>query len=170
MSDEKPSRMFSWMNPKLEVRNTEKYGKGVFAVDDISKGEKVAIFGGYVVKLNEEIEDTGIQIDDDLILASFEHTEPTDFINHSCNPNCGLKGQIFLVSMRDVKKGEQITFDYAMCLFSKSEIDFYSFKCMCNENNCRRIVTSNDWEIQELRNKYRGYFQLFLQEKINIKL
>jgi hypothetical protein len=24
-------RPFSWMNPKLEVRDTQKYGKGVFA-------------------------------------------------------------------------------------------------------------------------------------------
>ena len=30
-------RMFSWMNPKLEVRDTGKYGKGVFAKENLKK-------------------------------------------------------------------------------------------------------------------------------------
>lgn len=164
---EKEERMFSWMNPKLEIRETQKYGKGVFAKENVGKGEKVAIFGGYIVKLDEETEDTGIQIEEDLILASLDHIEPTDLINHSCNPNCGVKGQIFLVSMRDINKDEQITFDYAMCLYSKSEKDFYSFKCVCGETDYREVVTSNDWKIPNLQEKYNGYFELYLQEKIN---
>jgi len=39
-------RMFSWMNPKLEVRDTGKYGKGVFAKENLKKDEVLAIFGG----------------------------------------------------------------------------------------------------------------------------
>jgi hypothetical protein len=42
----KNQRMFSWMNPKLDVRNTEKYGRGVFAKEYINRDEKLSIFGG----------------------------------------------------------------------------------------------------------------------------
>jgi len=37
----KEEEVFSWMNPKLEVRDTKKYGKGVFATEEIKKGEFV---------------------------------------------------------------------------------------------------------------------------------
>jgi hypothetical protein len=32
MSEKKPKRMFSWMNPGLEVKDTNKYGGGFFCV------------------------------------------------------------------------------------------------------------------------------------------
>lgn len=37
MSEGKSKRMFSWMNSKLEVRDTEKKGKGVFSNEEITK-------------------------------------------------------------------------------------------------------------------------------------
>ena len=42
------------MNPKLEVRDTAKYGKGIFARENIKKDEILAIFGGYIMTLKEE--------------------------------------------------------------------------------------------------------------------
>jgi SET domain-containing protein len=123
----KGERNFSWMNPKLEVRDTEKYGKGVFAKADIKKGDTLVIFGGYIVPFKKESDDSGIQITDNFVLTSLNHTEPTDYINHSCEPNLGIKGQNFLVALRNIKKNEQIAFDYAMCLFSKNKKDYYSF-------------------------------------------
>ena len=35
----KAKRMFSWMNSKLKVRETGKFGKGVFAKNEIEKDE-----------------------------------------------------------------------------------------------------------------------------------
>lgn len=162
----KKDRSFSWLNPNIEVKNTGNYGSGIFAKKNIKKGEKLAIFGGYVVRIDEEPIDTGIQIDDNLILTSFDHNDPADFVNHSCNPNAGIKGQNFLVSMKKIKKGEQVCFDYAMCLYSKNKSDFYSLDCKCGSKKCRGKVTSNDWKIPELQKKYRGYFEQFLQDKI----
>jgi len=89
------------------------------------------------------------------------------YINHSCNPNSGIKGQNFIVSMNNINKNEQITFDYAMCLFSLTKKADYSFKCLCGEKNCRKLITSNDWKILSLQKKYKGYFQWYLQNKIN---
>ena len=37
-----------------------------------------------------------------------------DFINHSCDPNCGFTNANTLVAIRSIGPGESITFDYAM--------------------------------------------------------
>lgn len=172
-TEKESRRMFSWMNPKLEVRKTEKYGEGVFATDDIKKEELLAIFGGYILtleeeeKLPEELSDTGVQIHDNFVLTSKEAKEDTDCFNHSCDPNSGFKGQIFLVAMKDIQKGEEITFDYAMVLHKAKNTKLYKFKCLCGSGLCRGDISENDWKILELQERYSGYFQWYLQEKIN---
>lgn len=172
---EKNKKMFSWMSPKLEVRETGKYDGGVFARSGVKKNDLLAVFGGYVMTIKEELslpkkfQDTGVQIGEDLVINSGKKKEVTDFFNHSCSPNVGFNGQIFMVAMRDVKRGEEITFDYAMCLHKAKGIKSYKFKCLCGSKNCRGYVTENDWKILDLQKKYDGYFQYFLQEKINKK-
>lgn len=173
----KSKRTFSWMNPKLEVRGTKKYGKGVFAKEDIRKDELLAVFGGYVMTIQEEeklpsfMNDYGLQISRDFVLGIKKKAEVSDaeYFNHSCDPNAGFHGQIFLVAMRDVEKGEEITFDYAMVLCSSRGAKYYKFKCFCERTNCRKYLTEADWKNPELQKKYKGYFQYFLQDKINEK-
>lgn len=168
-------RPFSWMNPKLGVRETQKYGKGVFAKKDIKKGETLAIFGGYVFSASEEeklpgnLGDYSLQISESLVIGPAYENEISDSesFNHSCNPNAGFRGQISLVAIKNIKKSEQIVFDYAMVLSKSKEAKFYKMKCFCGSKNCRKYVTDNDWKIPELQKKYKSYFQFYLQEKIN---
>ena len=177
MKSKNEKRMFSWMNPKLEVRDTGKYGKGVFAKGDIKKDEILAMFGGYILtaeeeeKLPEEIRDQGVQIDDDYVLTVIKKSEAEDggYFNHSCDPNAGYKGQIFLVAMRRIRKSEEITFDYAMVLHKSKNRKAYRLECLCGSKNCRGFTSDYDWKIPELQKKYDGYFQWYLQEKINKK-
>ena len=94
--------------------------------------------------------------------------EDTDYFNHSCEPNAGLRGQIFLVAMRDIAKDEEITFDYCMSLSEFEGSDFsISFDCQCGAPSCRGRVTQLDWKRPELQRKYNGYFSLYIQEKID---
>ena len=86
-----------------------------------------------------------------------------DYVNHSCEPNAGLRGQIFLVAMRDIIQDEEITFDYAMAL---SDPDF-RIKCKCGKEKCRKIINGDDWKIPLLQNKYDGYFSSCIQDKID---
>lgn len=171
-------RPFSWMNEKLEVKDTKKCGKGVFAKSDLKKNEILCIFGGYIKSLVEEekmpkeIKDEGVQINNEFALGIIRKNqfEDSSFFNHSCNPNAGFKGQIFLVAMKNIKRGEQITFDYAMVLDKAKKAGFYKMKCLCGSNKCRGYITENDWKKTELQKKYNGYFQFFIQEKINKKI
>jgi len=158
------------MYPELKVRAIPDFGKGVFAKQNIGKGELLVIFGGYIMTLEEEqklplgMRDYAHQIAQNFVIGinKAKDIQPVDFLNHSCNPNAGFNGQIFLVAMRDIKKGEQITFDYAMVL----SVESYDIECLCGSKNCRGRITGNDWKIPGLQKKYKGYFQPYLEKKI----
>ncbi|MFA5993403.1 MAG: SET domain-containing protein [Parcubacteria group bacterium] len=167
---------FSWINSSLEVRDIAECGKGVFALSDIKKDELLAIFGGYVMDVREEddlpeyMNDYALQIHENFVLGIIKEEEifDTDFFNHSCDPNAGFGGQIFLVAMRNIEAGEEVVFDYAMVLHKSRGVKAYEMKCLCKKDNCRGVITENDWKIPQLQKKYNGYFQHYLQKKINI--
>jgi len=165
------TRKFSWMNPKLEIREAGRYGKGIFAKERAKAGGKLAIFGGRVLHVSEEVGDYGIQIDEEFVMGGFSkdlnEIEDAYFFNHSCDPNACIRGQIALVAMRDINVGEQVTFDYAMCLHPTPGMPRYKMECMCGSTNCRGIITEDDWKLPDLQKKYDGYFSWYLQEKIN---
>lgn len=169
---------FFWLNPKLKVKKTQKYGRGTFVHNDVCKGELLLVLSGYVMKLKDEeklpsgMNDNGIQISEEFSLCASEKGElgGINFFNHSCEPNAGINGQIFLVAMKKIKTGEEVTFDYAMTLGRTKNAKPYSMKCLCGKKNCRGIITDNDWKNAALQKKYNGYFQFYLQEKINKKI
>ncbi len=158
-----------YLNPKAEVRTNSIDDKGIFAKEKIGKGELICIWDGDLADENtiNEIDPAvhyALQIHDNLWYVTFDNREreATDFFNHSCDPNSGIKGQIFLVAIRDIEPGEEMTFDYA---FSESS-DRLNFKCSCGSKNCRGRVTGDDWKIPELQEKYFQYFSYYIQEKI----
>jgi SET domain-containing protein len=166
---------FFWLNPKLKVTKTKKYGYGTFAKENIKKGERLLVLSGYVLLLSEEenlpdgLNDNGIQVTEDLSLCvtKKEDLGGINFFNHSCNPNAGIKGQIFLVAMKSIKAGEEVTFDYAMTLCQSKNAQPYHLECLCGKRNCRKVITDSDWKMPELQKKYDGYFQYYIQEKID---
>jgi SET domain-containing protein len=159
---------YNWLTPKAQARPAGDKGWGSFAVEQISAGETVAAFGGWIVDrdtlsvMAHDRQSRSIQVDDDLYLVSDEMPEPGDMLNHSCEPNAGLKGSALLVAMRDIAVGEEITFDYAMCDAS----DYDEFSCMCGVPTCRQVVTGADWRDPVLHAKYDGWFSPYLVKRI----
>ena len=159
---------YNWLSPKAEARPVGEKGWGSFAVEPVRAGETVAAFGGYVVtadtlatfSLNRQ--SRSIQIDDDLYVVPGETPEAGDMLNHSCEPNCGILGQLLVVAMRDIAAGEELTFDYAMSDAS----DYDEFRCLCGQPNCREIVTGSDWRDPVLQEKYAGWFSSYLVRRI----
>lgn len=111
----KPAEMFSWMSPKLEVRSTDRYGKGVFAKEAIKKGEMLFVMGGYILTIEDEnnlqgvVADKPIEISEQFSIGPRKPADldrmPQHYVNHSCNPNAGFKGQIFMMAMRNIGGG-----------------------------------------------------------------
>ena len=162
-------RKHCWLNPKMEVRKTNKYGKGSFATEAIKKGELIAIHAGWLMTRAEEeshkrYRDHGLQITEELVLLSYDDD---NYFNHCCNANSGYKGQMFLVAMRNIKPGEEITIDYCTILHESPGAKPYNMTCLCGAKGCRGVVTDDDWKRPELQERYDGYFQYYLQEKID---
>lgn len=86
---------------------------------------------------------------------------------HSCTPNSGFHGQIFLVAMRDISMGEEITFDYAMIISESVGSDIvFEMECNCGSPKCRKQITEDDYKIPQLRIKYKDYFSEYIKQKI----
>src|SRR6266542_4993089 len=141
----------SYLSPITEVRESKIHGRGLFATADIAKDEIVSVKGGHIIsrkQLREEITPrlgaVEIQIDDDLFIAPVTDDErelSMLYLNHSCDPNLGVRGEITLVAMRDLRAGEELTHDWAM-----TDDDDYSVKCNCGVPDCRKTLTGKDWQ------------------------
>lgn len=158
----------SYISPKLEIRtDTTIEGRGMFARQPIKKGELIALWGGDVVDraqyeaLHDHQRRQSAQVEENLYLVSSK-PGPGDFINHSCDPNAGLDGQIAILAMRAIQPGEEVTIDYAMCDGDPKD----SFECLCGSAKCRRVVTGNDWMLPELQERYAGHFSPYLERRI----
>jgi hypothetical protein len=164
-----PPHSFSWYHPALFVAKSTT-GMGVFTRHQLPKNMMVALLGGYIMTLAEEqalpetIRDFAHQVHDDFVIGPNHVSQIglTDKFSHSCTPNTGFRGQIALVTMREVFEGEELAFDYAMVLSGAP----YEMKCRCGSKRCRGLVTAEDWKIPGLQEKYRGYFQPYIEEKI----
>lgn len=159
----------SIISNKVEVRDSPIHGKGMFAKKDIKKGEVVFIKGGYILTRDEFYSNGTINsylpLDDNYFLAAKSKEDELQiklYNNHSCDPNCGLRGEITFIAIKDIRQGEELTCDYAFI-----DNEDYEFECSCGSVNCRHIVTGRDWKIKELQEKYRDYFAAYLKEKFN---
>ena len=162
---------FGYFSPRLEVRAApEKGGFAVFASEALEKDEIICVWTGRVLTYDQMLalssseKSHTIQIDEGLYLAPFALDEPADYINHSCYPNAGIRGQISLVAMRPIAVGEEITFDYAMA----DSTPYDEFDCACGAPTCRGRVSGDDWQRPELWQRYRGYFSAYLEKRIEL--
>ena len=142
-------------------------GSGAVVVGVLDRAAQVAVhvpdaLAGVGVEVEQLVEHHALQVDDDLFLASMPPFDPADYVNHSCDPNCGIVGSVLLVTMRGVEADEELCFDYAM-----TDMDDYDqFQCWCGTEHCREVVSGDDWKIPELRDKYAGWFSSYLARRI----
>ena len=64
------------------------------------------------------------------------------FINHSCDPNCesdNINGRVFIVAIRDISAGEELTYEYNLFDSDEDGAD-----CYCGAKQCRGTMFSED--------------------------
>ena len=157
-----------YLSPTLEGKLCPDGSHGVFARQPLLAGERLAVWGGEVMpynvlqQLSARTHAYSLQIEEDLYLVT-SHVGPADWVNHSCDPNAGLEGQVVLVALRNIASGEQVCYDYAMSDGSAYD----EFDCNCGSAICRGRITGSDWQLPELQQKYAGYFSPYLQRRID---
>lgn len=85
-------------------------------------------------------------------------------INHSCDPNCGIQSDEDLihkyVAFKDIKAGEELTYDYAM-----GNLVVENFpNCQCGSEKCRKVINGYQGISGNLKKDYEGFIHPFLAE------
>jgi hypothetical protein len=134
-------------------------------------GDIVVVKGGYILtrvqrgKIGRELGPAEIQITEELFIGPATKRQREGgmmHLNHSCEPNLGVQGQVVYVALRDIRPDEELTYDYAM-----TDDDPYEMRCRCGTSSCRGTITGLDWLKPEIQIKYDGYFSWFIQRRID---
>ena len=147
---------------KCYVKSSAQHGKGVFAQAPIAAGERVMVFSGDLLHCTQvDFNDYHLQVGEDVYLGPSGGAD--DYVNHSCEPNCGFQNGLELVAMRDIAMHEELTWDYSTAI---DEAGFAGFPCSCGSPHCRgRVLSYRDlppdvqarlraWLLPYLRTKY----------------
>jgi len=94
-----------------------------------------------------------------------EITAPGRLINHSCDPNTGVKDNKHMafdfIALRSIKKGDEISFDYETTEYESIAVP----KCLCGTPSCRGKTVGFKFHFEELINKYGDRIADYLKKK-----
>ena len=124
----------------LYVKESRIKGKGCFAARDFKKDEIVGEYTGEIIS-SEEADERYADADIFYIFLLENGTcidpgeIPEKYMNHSCDGNVETEeddGRVFIRALRDIKKDEEILYDY--CVVAD---DDEGMECLCGSANCR---------------------------------
>ena len=146
------------MSKKIEARRSEIHGNGVFAKLPRKKGERVIRYKG-LLRTHKETDkayggepDSGhtflFTLNDKYVIDANVDGNDARWINHSCDPNCEAvleehegkdrrKDRVFIESVRAIKPGEELTYDYGITLDEPHTARLKKiWACRCGSKNC----------------------------------
>ena len=148
-----------WKEKKSTV-----HGVGIIATEDIKKGKMIIQYVGEKItkkvgdKRSAERIEKYLHKKNEGSVYIFELNKKYDidgsplynkarYINHSCNPNCEvdiIKNQIWITSIKRIKKGEELNYDYG---YPFDKDDYQDHICKCGSKNCiGYIIAKDDWK------------------------
>ncbi len=160
----------SWVTPQASRRRSRIHGLGLVAEEPIDRGDVVAVKWGELVDratladYMDVANDNYLPITDSLCVAPVSQHgrgESMIYINHSCQPNVGLMGNVVLVARRLITRGEELTIDYATFLDGAFRMD-----CKCGAARCRRVVRGTDWRNPSFRRRTGPYLAPYLRARV----
>lgn len=136
----------------IEVRESPLHGLGVFAAQRIDKGTRIIEYLGERVSHAEadrryESKDAADNhtflfiVDARTVIDAGVGGNEARFVNHACAPNCESvieKGRVFIDAIRNIKPGEELTYDYQIQREADDPPDIDEiFACRCGLKGCR---------------------------------
>jgi len=142
----------------VKVNKSSRDGKGIFAKRNFVKDSQVFQVKGKIftfqetLKIGGKFSDNTIKFDKSHFLSP--EGELGNYLNHSCKPNCGvikIKDELFIIAIRDLKAGEEITINYSTIL---ADDDPYEMDCNCGSSKCRRRIKKFSSLPKKIRDGY----------------
>jgi SET domain-containing protein len=150
-----PKTTITRARPWLRLGRSPIAGRGAFAARDIPKGTRIIEYVGERITPDEadrRYDDDAMAVhhtflftvDDDTIVDAAVGGNSARFINHSCAPNCDAiieDGRIFIEAKRDVRDGEELTYDYSLERSGRFRREYWElYACRCGAPRCRGII------------------------------
>lgn len=135
--------------PQLLFMASPIHGTGGFACADLPPGARLLEYVGEKIDKAEsrrrcEANNQFIfSLDDQWDLDGNVPWNPARFLNHSCTPNCDAEyhdGRIWIVTRRDIRAGEEITFNYGFDLD-----DYKQYPCRCGSPDCAGFIIAEEF-------------------------
>ena len=169
------------MKNKIIVKKSKIEGTGAFALENIKKGETIDVMRGENITFEElkkryakgkEKICNPLQITEKMYL---DLAEPYVYINHSCAPNVGLRKKGELFALKNIKKGEEINYDYSTTEWTYEKFGKYkdwAMECNCKAKNCRGTLSQFPSLSPDLKRYYYklGALQDFILRKLERKM
>jgi len=135
-------------------------GLGLFATRPIRKRARIAEYKGRLLGTKEanRLEARGnrylYELNSRWTIDGTPRSNIARYFNHSCNPNAevyDVKHRVFIRTLRNIKPGEEITYDYGID-YLKNVIGRSNCKC----SRCRRRRAKRARELRALRQRRRA--------------
>jgi SET domain-containing protein len=142
----------------IRVGKSQIDGTGVFAKRTIPRGTRIIEYTGEHVPIHQLFRVVGDNQPPRTYTFALNATTAIDgmrggnasrFFNHSCAPNCEayiFDEHVYIYAMRDVRRGEELTFDYRLAPSSGSAVmasdDPAEHHCRCGAPSCRGTLLS----------------------------
>lgn len=138
----------------LKIVETNK-GKGVITLSDIPANTVIFEFKGDKFDREKLVHNFAsiLQVGSDRFLGP--SGDKDDYINHSCNPNCGLyivANRAFLMSLHDISEKTELTFDYSTS--SSDTLDQWKMECKCGFYHCRKVISGYQYLDKAIKDRY----------------
>jgi len=91
-------------------------------------------------------------------------TDQSEYMNHSCEPNCWFEGDDKMTATRDIQIGEEICYEYATSE-SLGDSAHVPMKCLCGKPSCRGNISGEEYLDAKFQEKYNGHFSSYVVTK-----
>ncbi|MCH7568772.1 MAG: SET domain-containing protein-lysine N-methyltransferase [Nanoarchaeota archaeon] len=147
-------------NKNVYIKETKNKGKSVFANKPFKKGEFIFLIVGPIVSKGTIYT---IPITKGLWIDPVPVNNLGKYINHSCEPNAGIKQRTMVVAFNNIRKDEEIIIDYAMIVYKYgNEVTKKRLICKCGSKNCRGELGSWSNLPKEIKEKYKGFVSEYI--------
>ncbi len=139
-----------------EIKPSGIHGTGVYARTHIRADTAILEYVGEKVSMEESLRRREANnffiftICPEFDIDGSVDWNPARFINHSCSPNCEAQEEdqrIWIVALRDLQPGEELTFNYGYDLE-----DYEEHICRCGAPNCLGFMVAEEY-FEDVRRK-----------------
>ncbi len=148
---------------KFKVKKSSIEGMGCFTTEPIKKGESICNMKGEEISISElkKRYRLGRENDDPLQVEKTRYMDlkkPYIYINHSCNPNGVIIHRNELVAIKNIKIGEEITYDYSLTEWTDDKnwegYNEWLMECNCKSPLCRKKIREFRFLPDKIQKKY----------------